>query len=477
MKKIKILLCVLLTLVFMAVMALFLYSEFQRIEIEFTIDRTEYEVFDTDAQPPVIHAYAYGGLLNREKEEIEFTSEGSIDLMHTGIYTIKVKAGYLSAASEETFEIHVKDSVAPVITLKEDAEHFTLPNEEYAEDGFTAYDNYDGDITSKVTKVVTKDTVFYDVEDSAGNIAHAERIIRYNDPEAPSIKLKGKKTVKIEQYAKYQDKGATAYDNVDGNLTGSIVVSSNVNTDEIGEYKVVYKVTDAYGNTAKKKRKVIVTERSHIPNCELEEQGKIVYLTFDDGPGAYTSKLLDVLDRYNVKATFFVVNTGRPDLIKREYESGHTVAVHSYTHEYKIYSSMETYYEDFKKAQDMIFEITGSRPNIVRFPGGSSNTISARYCKGIMSQLVEDFEKKGIYYFDWNVTSGDAESKPITSEQLYRNVINGISRNNVSVVLQHDIKGFSVDAVEDIIIWGLENGYTFLPLDETSFGSHHPIAN
>ena len=176
---------------------------------------------------------------------------------------------------------------------------------------------------------------------------------------------------------------------------------------------------------------------------------KVVYLTFDDGPGPYTEKLLDILDRYNVKATFFVTN-GKPDyqnLIAQEAQRGHTVAIHSASHDYaKIYQSVDAYFADFDEMNSIITAQTGKAADLVRFPGGSSNTISKTYCYGIMSQLVCAVEERGFRYCDWNVSSGDAGGTTSTS-QVVANVIAGIKDNNVSVVLQHDIKNFSVDAV------------------------------
>ena len=206
---------------------------------------------------------------------------------------------------------------------------------------------------------------------------------------------------------------------------------------------------------------------------------KVVYLTFDDGPGPYTDKLLDILDRYNVKVTFFVTN-GKPDyqnLIAKEAQRGHTVAIHSASHDYaRIYQSIDAYFDDLNEMNDIIIAQTGKSADIVRFPGGSSNTISRRYCRGIMSQLVCAVQEHGFRYCDWNVSSGDAGATTSTS-QVVNNVIDGIKSNNVSIVLQHDIKNFSVDAVEQIIEWGLSEGYTFLPITSTTPMSHHGVNN
>ena len=118
---------------------------------------------------------------------------------------------------------------------------------------------------------------------------------------------------------------------------------------------------------------------------------------------------------------------------------------------------------------------TGQETKLVRFPGGSSNTVSD-FNPGIMTTLAQQLHDKGYEYFDWNVSSGDA-GETTSTDQVVENVISGIQSHNVSVVLQHDIKAFSVDAVEKIIQWGLNNGYTFLPLNFDSPPAHHHINN
>ena len=188
--------------------------------------------------------------------------------------------------------------------------------------------------------------------------------------------------------------------------------------------------------------------------------------------------MLDILKKYNVKATFFVVdNSSYIDLIKREYDEGHTVAIHSATHDYKkIYSSKESYFEDLHKMESIIEEQTGKKPTLIRFPGGSSNTVSKKYSNGIMTTLTKEVINLGYQYYDWNVSSGDA-GETTNTNTVVSNVISGIKKHDVSVILQHDIKEFSVNAVEQIIKWGLENGYTFKALDENSPICHHSVNN
>ena len=216
---------------------------------------------------------------------------------------------------------------------------------------------------------------------------------------------------------------------------------------------------------------VIKNDGRKLVNCQLRYENNRYSIDFE--------KMEQMIKEENVKATFFVTdgNSNYRYLLAKEAAAGHTVAIHSATHDYKyIYSSCDAYFEDLNRMSDIITEQTGKRPKLLRFPGGSSNTISKQYCSRIMSVLTKAVSDQGYKYFDWNVSSGDAGGTTSTSE-VYNNVISGIQSHDISVVLQHDIKLFSVNAVEDIIVWGLANGYTFLPLTESSPAIHHGVNN
>ena len=217
---------------------------------------------------------------------------------------------------------------------------------------------------------------------------------------------------------------------------------------------------------------------------QTEEQmanppGKVVYLTFDDGPCKYTQQLLDILDKYNAKATFFVTNQAAPykNMIGEAYRRGHTIAMHSYSHRFQdIYASESAYYEDLSKIQAICEAQTGIKPTIIRFPGGTSNRVSQKYCEGIMTALSHSVTEKGYYYCDWNVDSGDALNGA-TKEVVTERVIADIQAISCPVVLMHDTYSHTVESIEDILIWGLSNGYTFLPLTEDSPMPHHNVLN
>lgn len=184
-----------------------------------------------------------------------------------------------------------------------------------------------------------------------------------------------------------------------------------------------------------------------------------------------------MLDSYGVKATFFVTNRGYGEMMKEIVDRGHSIGIHTMSHVYeRIYASPEAYFADLLGMQDVIYRNTGVKTTLMRFPGGSSNTVSAHSYVGLMSLLTRAVQDAGFQYFDWNVDSNDAGGAK-KAQTVFNNVTAGVSQNRVSVVLQHDIHDFSVDAVEDIIVWGLNNGYSFERLTENSPGVHHGVQN
>lgn len=212
---------------------------------------------------------------------------------------------------------------------------------------------------------------------------------------------------------------------------------------------------------------------------EARAAGRIIYLTFDDGPSEWTGELLDVLARYDVKATFFVTGAGRDDLISRAFNEGHAIGIHTSSHVYSyIYANPENFWADFGVVADRIARLTGEGTKLMRFPGGSSNTVSRLYDGGarIMSRLSREAVARGYAYFDWNVDSGDAGGA-LSADEVFARVTSGLRPNGPSVVLQHDTKKFSVEAVGRIIEYGLSQGYVFDKLDVSSYAARHGINN
>lgn len=207
---------------------------------------------------------------------------------------------------------------------------------------------------------------------------------------------------------------------------------------------------------------------------------KVIYLTFDDGPSANTGKILDILKKYNVKATFFVIkNETYSSYYKRIVDEGHSIALHSWSHEYSdIYRSTDAYFNDLNKISDYVYEKAGVRTRLLRFPGGSSNTVSRSYCRGIMSRLAVLTAEKGYVYFDWNSANNDATGQNLSVSQL-RAAANSYGGRSPLVMLMHDAaaKYRTVEALPGIIEYYKSLGYYFLPLNEKSPTAHHGIAN
>lgn len=431
--------------------------------------------YGSEYHDPGVEIRSVGRLFPSPKEDQSFTAVNTVDTRQLGTQVLEYIITDWGEEKHLYREVKVVDTQNPVIEL--------LPFQEgqepswmrgYIEPGFTATDNVDGDMTDMVELTQLDDRIVYRVTDSSGNEAVVERPIP-GGMDAPKIVLIDGAELTIPTQMSWEDPGFRVSDGLGNDLSGYVTVEGGVTPYHSGEYDISYTLTNFCGESVTAVRHVTVEP---VPMSDtVYPDRKTIYLTFDDGPSYYTPQLLDVLARYNVKATFFVTGNHPEylDCIGRAYREGHTIGVHSYTHNYwNIYASEEAFFEDFKKCQDMIYEQTGEYTTLFRFPGGSSNTVS-NFNPGIMSRLTRTMTEMGYYYFDWNVTSGDA-GETTDTDQVFWNVRNGCT-SNVNVVLQHDIKGFSVAAVERIIVWGLNNGYQFLPLEESSFGAHHRINN
>lgn len=220
-------------------------------------------------------------------------------------------------------------------------------------------------------------------------------------------------------------------------------------------------------------------ENEEVVDCETEAErdskenvkpdpNKKVFLTFDDGPSTVTPEILNILNENEVKATFFTIGKSvekKPEIVKQTYDEGHMVLPHTYSHEYSIYTSFETYYNDLELAKKSIEEVLDIEvPYIFRFPGGSSNHSSFEYGgEQFMPKLTKDVKEKGYYYIDWNVTSGDASADYTNKNKLINNVINGAKNKDFIVVLFHDTARNTsmAEVLPEIILELKGEGYTF----------------
>jgi len=188
---------------------------------------------------------------------------------------------------------------------------------------------------------------------------------------------------------------------------------------------------------------------------------KVVFLTFDDGPTEHTGEVLDILKQYGIQGTFFSKgNTGdiQEAAMKRIVAEGNTLANHSYSHNYSLYSNPSAFYADVQAQDDYIKRVTGMDPtHIFRFPGGSLNA-NKTCAQGILD--------RGYNYADWNVSSGDAAPTTPDVDSIVAAVVGGCQKYSVSVVLCHgELKANTRTALPQIIKNLQDLGYTFLPME------------
>lgn len=206
------------------------------------------------------------------------------------------------------------------------------------------------------------------------------------------------------------------------------------------------------------------------PADEAGEVRKRVYLTFDDGPSIYTGQILDILKANDVKATFFVIareNDTYWPYYTRILEEGHTMGMHSYTHDYnQVYASLEAFEADVSRLSGFLYDRTGVYPSIYRFPGGSSNSV----CNVSMKECIAYLNEQDITYYDWNALNGDAVTDELSTDRLIENIMNSVRQNNTSIVLMHDMQSRhnTVESLQELIDILKSEGYEILPIDETT---------
>ncbi len=203
------------------------------------------------------------------------------------------------------------------------------------------------------------------------------------------------------------------------------------------------------------------------------QEDKVVYLTFDDGPSPTTETVLDVLKQEGVPATFFVIaaenNENYLPILERTVAEGHQIALHSCSHEYReIYTSPEAFWHDIEQLETAIAPYVPQPSSYLRFPGGSTNTVSRKYGgSDIMKILKTQAIEKGYTYVDWNVCADDAIGGHPSASEIYNNVIRDVGKKNTCVVLMHDTKATAntAEALPDIIQWFKNAGYRFDTID------------
>lgn len=208
-----------------------------------------------------------------------------------------------------------------------------------------------------------------------------------------------------------------------------------------------------------------------IPAFAREEPEKTVCFTFDDGPSAVTEEILEILEKENVPATFFVIGPGGEQTDERLcaiIDAGQEIGLHSWNHDYgKIYASADAYFEDLETEREWIESVTGSAPTAVRLPGGSTNIYADRE---VLSLIKEELEKSGYVRYDWNADGKDSVTRGITAYEIEQNVLSCAEGKNTVVVLLHDssVRKTTPKALSLLIEDFREKGYRFCRLSELS---------
>ena len=224
------------------------------------------------------------------------------------------------------------------------------------------------------------------------------------------------------------------------------------------EKKILHFKEEENTNTEEEVERIEETKETLI--SDDKEYKKSIYLTFDDGPSADIDNLLDLLDTYDAKATFFMVGMSVenwPHLAKKVSDRGHSIGMHSYSHSEKIYENIDNFKDDLDKCEGVFKNAIGYVPNIYRLPFGSLN----RYLSNENLELVsEELTRRGYNYFDWNVSTGDGSNKT-SSDDIYIYAIRGIDEVEMPVVLMHDTNKNTMKAIEYILQYGYMKEYKF----------------
>lgn len=216
----------------------------------------------------------------------------------------------------------------------------------------------------------------------------------------------------------------------------------------------------------------------HYINFIPPKPGQVAYLTFDDGPSENTEAILDILDYYRVKATFFVIyHAGMEQRYRAIAERGHAIGLHSYSHNYaKVYRSEEAFFDEMTRIGSYVENVTGVHTTLMRFPGGSSNTVSRRYSTGLMDKLRVSVEEKGYVYFDWNVDTEDAAHTNLDPDSILKNVRRDLKGCAQANILMHDsgaTKQTTVETLPELIEYLYAQGYKMEALTPESPAVHH----
>lgn len=396
--------------------------------------------------------------------------QSDTDVNNMGEYTVT----YTCRGKDYTAKVNVVDTTPPELTVhpvttdlvQEITPEMFVENASDVTDVTVQFKNK-ADLSTEGTcdvEIAATDT-------SGNETVKTATLTRTKDTTAPVVQGTDEAEVLQGRSMDFEE-GVTVTDDLDPEPKFT-VDDSKVDFTVPGTYEVIYTTTDRSGNTGTTIRTVKVKKDESYDR-------KVVYLTFDDGPSENTEKILDILKKYNAKGTFFVTGNNKKynDSLKRIVKEGSAVALHTYTHDYaKVYASEEAYFDDLQKIFDMVKDVTGVESKVIRFPGGSSNTVSKKYCPGLMTKLTKAVQEKGFQYFDWNCDSTDASGNHVAVDKLVSNATSS-SAQHINI-LMHDTaaKDTTVKALPKIIEHYKSQGYTFEALTVDSYPVHHSVNN
>lgn len=399
--------------------------------------------------------------------------ENQVDSTKPGSYEVV----YTLYQQSEKLSVEVKDSTPPTVR----AQNLTRlwPSMVEVEDFIVSWNdasNVSFEFVEQPNWQIGINPIQIKATDTYGNetILMQEVTFILIDNTAPSIEVNGRLEVEQGKSLSLGIPGLEIFDDCDPNLKLTTELDENP-IYELGDYEIQATLCDQSGN----KTETIIPIR--IVPIKDHANARYIYMTFDDGPSQHTNKVLDILNRYGVKASFFVtgMNLEYADRIQEAYLQGHTIGLHTYSHQYsQIYASVESYFNDLDQIQEVVKEQTGVSTSFIRFPGGSSNLVSRHYHEGIMSQLANEVEAKGYQYFDWNSSVEDA----VLGHDANDILVTGKAQTELQgdlMLLLHDGTGnqATVDVLEELIIYYLKQGYVFKPIDSTTTPIHHQIFN
>ena len=206
---------------------------------------------------------------------------------------------------------------------------------------------------------------------------------------------------------------------------------------------------------------------------DVNQEKKVIYLTFDDGPSVNTDKVLDILKENQVKATFFIIGnqiTGFEDVIKRIHDDGHSIGLHTYSHKFKrIYSNRDTFIKEMLQCREEINKLTGISPNIIRFPGGSSKRLTNAYLVKLHSYNFK--------IYDWNMVAMDGINSKFSPNRLFSESTKGSEIISNIILLMHCdyMHKNTCLALPRIIQFYKARGYEFKVITEDTPEIYYPI--